>query len=403
MKDLLDAPHVVSHWLLAILGGQLGSNPPHWVHWILHLVFLWVPVAILLILSWQIIRGVRKRSRNIVVAPAVAGLSHDDALPTTVFGFIIKFSSAEQLFLVIMGLSAMPVLYATLELPKLIINNALAENHEASQILGFPVTQVEHLVLLSVGYLLAISISGAMKFHLNVYKGRVSERLLRRLRLSIYRAWRHGAGGDQRTEVIPLVAQEVEPIGGFASEAFALPVFQGGTVITILFFMFAQDPILGAAAMTLLPFQLLLIPYLQRRINEIMRTRVRQIRVLGGRLGNQAISDRRCAAQVTEITTMFRDLESTRRALHRTKFLMKALNNFLTALTPFFFYSIGGYLVISGSLTIGALVAALAAYKDFSAPIRELFKYYQNVEDVRIRFSELATFTNVGRRTLSHA
>lgn len=71
---------------------------------------------------------------------------------------------------------------------------------------------------------------------------------------------------------------------------------------------------------------------------------------------------------------------------------MKAVNNFLTALTPFFFYSIGGYLVIEGGLTLGALVAVLAAYKDFSSPVRQLFKYYQTVEDVRIRFQELRLF-----------
>ncbi len=74
---------------------------------------------------------------------------------------------------------------------------------------------------------------------------------------------------------------------------------------------------------------------------------------------------------------------------------MKALNNFLTGLTPFFFYSIGGYLVIEGSLTIGALVAVLAAYKDFSAPVKELFKYYQSLEDVRIRYEAVEEFLAV--------
>ena len=75
---------------------------------------------------------------------------------------------------------------------------------------------------------------------------------------------------------------------------------------------------------------------------------------------------------------------------------MKALNNFLTALTPFFFFSIGGYLVIDGQLSLGALVAVLAAFKDFSAPLRELFRYYQSLEDVRIRFDEINKFLAEG-------
>jgi len=48
--------------------------------------------------------------------------------------------------------------------------------------------------------------------------------------------------------------------------------------------------------------------------------------------------------------------------------------------------------VIDGRLSLGALVAVLAAYKDFSAPLRELFRYYQSAEDVRIRYREVLAF-----------
>ena len=49
---------------------------------------------------------------------------------------------------------------------------------------------------------------------------------------------------------------------------------------------------------------------------------------------------------------------------YQRKFFIKFLNNFLSQMTPFIFYSIGGYLVIVGRLDIGALVAVIAAYKD---------------------------------------
>jgi len=77
---------------------------------------------------------------------------------------------------------------------------------------------------------------------------------------------------------------------------------------------------------------------------------------------------------IRQVGTSLRDIEAIRLEIHRIKFFMKGLNNFLSTLTPFFFYLIGGYLVIEGSLTLGALVAVLAAYKDFSAPLRELFR-----------------------------
>ena len=65
---------------------------------------------------------------------------------------------------------------------------------------------------------------------------------------------------------------------------------------------------------------------------------------------------------------------------------MKFLNNFITQLTPFFFYLVGGLLVIRGQVTLGALVAALAAYKDLSSPWKELLNYYNRVADLSLRW-----------------
>ena len=75
--------------------------------------------------------------------------------------------------------------------------------------------------------------------------------------------------------------------------------------------------------------------------------------------------------------------------VYRKKFFIKFLNNFLAQVTPFFFYSIGGYLVIKGDLSIGALVAVLAAYKDLAPPWKELLNFYQRMEDAKIKYHQL--------------
>src|SRR3546814_8162662 len=80
---------------------------------------------------------------------------------------------------------------------------------------------------------------------------------------------------------------------------------------------------------------------------------------------------------------------------------MNCLNNFITQLTPFFFYTVGGYLVIEDRLSFGDLVAVLAAHKDFSAPLKELLRYYQTMEDVRVRFDETQQF--LLKRTAWHS
>ena len=118
------------------------------------------------------------------------------------------------------------------------------------------------------------------------------------------------------------------------------------------------------------------------------------MRTLGGELAGQSLQpEARLGLApregLADVCGGFRRIESIRRNLQREKFFMKSVSNFLASLTPFFFYAIGGWLVIEGRLTLGALVAVLAAYKDFSAPLRELLRHYQAVEDVRVRYQEL--------------
>jgi ABC-type bacteriocin/lantibiotic exporter with double-glycine peptidase domain len=124
-------------------------------------------------------------------------------------------------------------------------------------------------------------------------------------------------------------------------------------------------------------------------------------RQLGGELGLQANEKNLPTRGMLGVTSILRRVELIRRDIHRAKFFMKSLNNFLTALTPFFFYSLGGYLVINDRLSFGALVAVLAAYKDFSAPLKELFRYYQTSEDVRIRYENMLLFLSQGQSSKS--
>lgn len=393
----MDGYHDLLHWISHAIGHHLGEETPAWLHPVLHVVLIWAPLALLLLVAVRAASLLKRRKRRRQRSSRSPARATIPGLPVTVFGFVLRFSPRQQFALMVAGLLSMPVLYATLELPKIIINNAIESGHFPIERFGRVLSQFEFLFALCALYLLAILANGAIKYGINVYKGRVGERLLRRLRLTIFRRWRHGAGASERTQVIPIIAQEVEPIGGFASDAVALPVFQGGTFVTILFFMFMQDPVLGAAALTLLPLQLYLIPKLQRRVNRLARRRVKEIRALSGRLGEQASNSLPCSRSVRQVGSSLRRIEDIRRQIHRAKFFMKALNNFLTALTPFFFYSIGGYLVIEDRLTLGALVAVLAAYKDFSAPLRELFRYYQAMEDVRIRYDEVGRFLAEGK------
>ena len=376
------------HYIMIALGIELPNNAPDWVHPVLHLALIFTPLLFIVLIIRKIsnynipsiIANIRIRATNNLA---------DEVVPTGIYGFVYKNSRISQGVLLIGGVLSLPLLYASLELPKNIINKAIDAEEHTTHMFGLHLSQLDHLYILCMLYLLVIIANGLMKYAINIYRGKVSESMLLILRMSIFKGWCSKNSESRSTEIIPMVSQEVEPVGGFAGEAIATPVLQGGTFITIVFFMFVQNPILGAAAITLIPIQILVIPAFQRRLNSLTRARLSTMRKIGGIIGDYDVKDANNSIVSNSVNEYFNDLQSTRLEFHKTKFMMKFTNNLLIALTPFTFYSIGGYLVINGQLSLGALIAVLSAYKDLSSPLRELFRYYQTKEDVRVRYREL--------------
>ena len=68
---------------------------------------------------------------------------------------------------------------------------------------------------------------------------------------------------------------------------------------------------------------------------------------------------------------------------------MKFLNNLLAQLTPFFFYTVGGYLALKGRLDVGQLVAVIAAYRDLPPPVKELIDWDQQRNDVAVKYEQI--------------
>ncbi|MBT5912221.1 MAG: ABC transporter ATP-binding protein, partial [Rhodospirillaceae bacterium] len=317
----------------------------------------------------------------------------------TLFKFIWRYSKRDQIILLVMTALSFPFLYFSLDLPKIIINKAISGKNIPSEIFGVPIDQIEYLLVLSLAFLLLVCINGGFKFYVNVFRGQLGERMLRRLRFDLLaRVLRFPLPQFRRVsqgEVIQMVTAEVEPLGGFVGDSVALPAFQGGTLITILIFMFVQDWMLGLAAIALYPIQGYIIPKLQWHVNQLGKARVQNVRRLSEKIG-ESVSGieelhandgaRRVLATFTERLGTIYDI---RYEIFQRKFFIKFVNNFIAQLTPFFFYSIGGYLVIKGDLTFGALVAILAAYKDLSAPWKELLTYYQRLADSKIKYDQV--------------
>src|SRR5579862_6328498 len=220
-------------------------------------------------------------------APAI------EDLEPTVYRFVLKYSLPQQIVLVVLTAASFPFLYYSLDLPKTIVNQAIRENAKFPQwILGFEFSRVPYLMLLCAAFLGLVFINGWFKQRINTYKGRLGERMLRRFRYQLYvRLLRFPLGYFSKSssaQIIPMITAECEQLGGFIGDALALPAFQGGTFLTIVLFMFMQDPVLGAVAAAGIPVQSYVIPKLQAKVNQLNRTRVRTVRQVADRVNESA-------------------------------------------------------------------------------------------------------------------
>jgi len=320
------------------------------------------------------------------------------------FKFIFKNSKREQINLLAMTAVMMVVYYAALGIPKKIIDDALKGSdvpHDLT-ILGIKFATLESTLLLFTLCAMFLGfelIQGGLKMYVNIYKGRVGERILRRVRYMLYgRIMRFPLPHFKRMsqgEAIPMITAEVEPLGGFAGDACSAPAQYGGQALTALFFIFMQDPVLGGAGLALYPVQAYIIPRLQRQVNKLSKMRVKEVRGLAERMtetiqGAQEIHAHNTAHyHLAEFSDRLGEVFNIRFQIYNKKFFIKFLNNFLAQLTPFFFYSIGGLFVIQGKLEVGALVAVINAYKDLPPNWKELLNFYQVYQDVKVKYEQV--------------
>ena len=320
----------------------------------------------------------------------------------SIFRFILRYSLRNQVVLVLMSAAALPFLYLTLELPKTIINEAIGGVDFPQAVLGIEFGQIPYLMVLCGLFLILVVISGALKYFTSTYRYRIGDRLLRRLRYDLIERLLRFPPSEFRNmssgKVVSMITAETTDLGFFIAEAFAVPAIAFGTLATIVLFMFLQNWMMGVAAIALYPVQIYLIPKIQKKINALQRGEVQTIRDISQRIGDVVAGVHEIHGHDTaqyELADFSQRLGTVfgyRVQISRNRYFANILNQFFSQLTPFFFLSIGGYLVIDGQLTLGALVAVLAAYKDMYSPWKDLIDHYQKSEDARVRYEQLKEF-----------
>ena len=339
------------------------------------------------------------------------------------FKYVWAHSKREQIAILLLVLMSLPFYFISLEVPKNIVNRGIMGDGfggpggvqpflaidlpfgealtgaPVSLFDGFMMEQPSLLLALSFSFLFLVLINGGFKFVINTNKGRMGERMLRRLRYElsdrILRFPILQVRKVKQAEVATMIKDEVEPLGGFIGDAFIAPVFLGGQAVTALVFIMVQSFWLGLVAAAIVLIQAIFIPKLRKPILRLNKQRQLAARKIAGRIGEVVEGAVEVHAHDTsnferaDLSARLGRIFDIRYEVFRRKFFVKFLNNLLAQLTPFVFYAGGGLFVLYGHLDIGALVAVIAAYKDLPSPIKELIDWDQIRNDVQIKYEQV--------------
>lgn len=334
--------------------------------------------------------------------------------------YIWKNTRKQQLWILLVVAVSMVPYFLSFDLPKQIVNGPIQgdgfEGAGATQMFmhisfdlpyigevtlfpGVELDRMSMLFALSLVFLLLVVINGLFKLYINTYKGRLGERLLRRIRFDLVdKVLRFPPGQFKRVkgaEVASMIKDEVEPLGGFTGDAFVSPAMLGGQALTALIFILVQNLWLGIVAALMVGIQGVIIPRMRRRLLVLGRERQLTARELSGRVSEIFDGIHTIRTYDTsnferaDVAERLGKIFKIRYDLYQWKFLVKFINNFLASVTPFLFYSIGGYLALKGQLDVGQLVAVISAYKDLPGPLKDLIDWDQTRQDVQVKYVQV--------------
>ncbi|MGM0586312.1 MAG: ABC transporter transmembrane domain-containing protein, partial [Pseudomonadota bacterium] len=165
--------------------------------------------------------------------------------------FVWRHSARDQVILLALTVCSFPVIWITLELPKIIINEAIGGSDFPKVFLGVELEQIQYLVALCFGYLAAVGVNNGLKYVTNMQRGILGERMLRRMRFDLFRRVMGRPLSRLKStspgELVQMISAELERMGDFIGAIIATPVSQGGSFLVYLTFIIVQNPLIGAA------------------------------------------------------------------------------------------------------------------------------------------------------------
>jgi ABC-type bacteriocin/lantibiotic exporter with double-glycine peptidase domain len=250
-------------------------------------------------------------------------------------------------------------------------------------------TSLDEVLALGAQYASVVLLTTVLKFFLQYRSALLGEAMVRRIRRRIssnYSRDRQGGAPSRRAPgtVVSMLTAEAEGVGHFVGEAIAAPLMQIGTLVSVLFYIGASEPMLGLFILAIVAPQVVIVGTVQKSVNDLVRRRLELLR----KGADRTVDTDRIWPQETILET-FDGVYDARRRIHILKLCSKSTLNALTALGTVGTLVLGGWLVLRGETDVGTVVAALSGLTRIARPWNDLIKFYRTLSTVRVRFELL--------------
>ena len=295
---------------------------------------------------------------------------------------IWKNTGSRQILLIILSLGIAALAAVPLEYQKDIVNGLTQSTLSTADLLS--------LCLAMFGFIL---LSLSMKWLLGYRSGLLGEDIIRKIRNRVGEIARDKpkdgnkiGGGTFAT----MVSAEAEEVGMFAGSAISEPLVQAGTLVSVIGFIAANQPVLGLIAFSMILPQIVIVLTVQRRVNTLIKERVRVLRGATDQLVDPKVS-------LSELSLEFDRIYESRSKIflwkHSSKFFLSALNGAgLVAVLL-----LGGWQVLAGNTDVGTVVAATAGLMRIQSPTKFLIAFYRQVSATSVKFDLLRAVHDTNR------
>jgi ABC-type multidrug transport system fused ATPase/permease subunit len=299
------------------------------------------------------------------------------------YKFVWRASASQQIVLIILAVMAALLAMAPLELQRHIINT-LAGHEKA-----------ERLFWLCGAYLIAALSIGGLKYTLNIKSAGLGESMILSLRKDIFSSsslHRSDEGLDETIEdkagtFVAMIATEAEAVGKFVGDCISTPTVQAGTLVSVLGYMLYTEPLLGLVVLFIALPQIFAVPMIQRRINTLVRERVRTVRRAGDLVVDNMQGLGASAGSLgSEIGKAFETIYGVRLRVFKLKFGLKVLVSGLQSVGVFALLFVGGIMVLNGRTEIGIVVAFISGLDRVLDPWRELIAFVRSTSSAKVQF-----------------